>query len=68
MANDEPEFIIVGEKVALGPLRHDLAGAYARWMNQLEVRRGLDYRGIATSKSQDVLRSAAVCRFQSAST
>ncbi len=53
MASDEPEFIIVGEKVALGPLRHDLAGAYARWMNQLEVRRGLDYRGIATSQSQE---------------
>src|SRR5215213_11576402 len=53
MASDEPEFIIVGEKVALGPLRHDLAAAYARWMNQLEVRRGLDYRGVATSKSQE---------------
>jgi hypothetical protein len=53
MASDEPEFIIVGEKVALGALRHDLAGAYARWMNQLEVRRGLDYRGIATSQSQE---------------
>jgi diamine N-acetyltransferase len=53
MASGEPEFIIVGEKVALGPLRPDLAGAYARWMNQLEVRRGLDYRGIATSTSQE---------------
>jgi RimJ/RimL family protein N-acetyltransferase len=53
MGSDEPEFIIVGEKVALGPLRADLAPAYARWMNQLEVRRGLDYRGIATSKSQE---------------
>src|SRR5215207_6781426 len=53
MSSDEPEFIIAGERVALGPLRNDLAAAYARWMNQLEVRRGLDYRGIATSQSQE---------------
>ena len=32
-----------------GPLRRDLAAVYARWMNQLEVRRGLDYLGIATA-------------------
>jgi diamine N-acetyltransferase len=48
----EPDFIVVGEKVALGPLRRDLAAAYARWMNQLEVRRGLDQLGIATPQSQ----------------
>jgi RimJ/RimL family protein N-acetyltransferase len=47
------DFIVVGEKVALGPLRRDLAGAYARWMNQLEVRRGLNHLGIATPESQD---------------
>jgi diamine N-acetyltransferase len=53
MAAEEPEFIVVGEKVALGPLRHDLAASYARWMNQLEVRHGLDYRGISTASSQE---------------
>jgi diamine N-acetyltransferase len=53
MASDEPDFIVVGEKVALGPLRHDLADDYARWMNQPEVRRGLDYRGVASRESQD---------------
>jgi RimJ/RimL family protein N-acetyltransferase len=52
MDNHEPDFIVVGEKVALGPLRPDLAAAYARWMNQLEVRRGLDHLGIATPQSQ----------------
>ncbi len=52
MGNNEPDFIVVGEKVALGPLRADLAVAYARWMNQLEVRRGLDHMGIATPQSQ----------------
>jgi diamine N-acetyltransferase len=53
MDSDEPDFIVIGEQVALGPLRPDLATAYARWMNQLEVRRGLDYLGIATRQSQE---------------
>jgi RimJ/RimL family protein N-acetyltransferase len=53
MDRHEPDFIVVGEKVALGPLRADLAASYARWMNQLEVRRGLDHRGIATPQSQE---------------
>ena len=53
MDSHEPDFIVVGEKVALGPLRRDLADSYARWMNQLEVRRGLDQLGIATPQSQE---------------
>jgi diamine N-acetyltransferase len=53
MDSNEPDFIVVGEKVALGPLRTDLAATYARWMNQLEVRRGLDNMGIATPQSQE---------------
>jgi diamine N-acetyltransferase len=53
MDSDEPDFIVVGEKAALGPLRRDLAAAYARWMNELEVRRGLDHMGIATPQSQE---------------
>jgi RimJ/RimL family protein N-acetyltransferase len=51
--SDEPDFVVVGEKVALGPLRRDLAASYARWLNQLEVRRGLDEMGIATPESQE---------------
>ncbi len=53
MDSHEPDFIVVGEKVALGPLRRDLAASYARWMNELEVRRGLDQMGIATPQSQE---------------
>jgi diamine N-acetyltransferase len=53
MESAEPDFIVVGEKVALGPLRRDLAPDYARWMNQLDVRRGLDYLGIATPANQE---------------
>ena len=53
MTSGEPDFIVVGDKVALGPLRRDLAAAYARWCNQLDVRRGLDFRGIATPENQE---------------
>ena len=53
MESQEPDVLVVGEKVALGPLRRDLAGVYAGWMNQLEVRRGLAHRGIATPQSQE---------------
>ena len=53
MASDEPDFVIVGEKVALGPLRRDLAASYARWMNQPEVRRGHVRLGIASPQSQE---------------
>ena len=53
MDSHEPDLVVVGEKVALGPLRPDLAAAYARWMNQLDVRRGLDHLGLATPQSQE---------------
>ena len=53
MDSPEPDFIVVGEQVALGPLRRDLAADYARWMNELEVRRGLDLLGVATAQSQE---------------
>ena len=48
-----PEFVVVGEKVALGPLRRDLAAVYARWVNQLEVRRGLDVLGVVTPETEE---------------
>ena len=53
MDSHEPDYVVVGERDALGPLRRDLAASYARWMNQLEVRRGLDQMSIATPQSQE---------------
>jgi len=53
MESHEPDFIVVGDKVALGPLRRDLAADYARWMNQPDVRGGLNQMGIATPQSQE---------------
>jgi RimJ/RimL family protein N-acetyltransferase len=40
-ANDAPLINIVGERVALGPLRRDLLPLYARWMNDFSVTRTL---------------------------
>jgi diamine N-acetyltransferase len=45
---DAPDLIVVGELVALGPLRRDLAATYARWVNSAEVREGLLNLGIDT--------------------
>jgi diamine N-acetyltransferase len=53
MSGEEPDLIVVGEKVALGPLRRDLAATYARWANQIDVRRGLDRLGISTPESEE---------------
>jgi diamine N-acetyltransferase len=49
----DPEFLIEGERVALGPLRRDLAETYARWMNRLDVRGGLSNLGILDRASEE---------------
>jgi RimJ/RimL family protein N-acetyltransferase len=38
-AETEPILTLVGEKVALGPLRRELVPLYQRWMNDFEVTR-----------------------------
>ena len=53
MAEDRRDLIVVGERVALGPLRRDLAETYARWVNDLEVRHGLLHAGLATAQSEE---------------
>jgi diamine N-acetyltransferase len=53
MAGEEPDLVVFGDKVALGPLRRDLAASYARWANQIEARRGLDRRGLATPETEE---------------
>jgi diamine N-acetyltransferase len=53
MKRHEPDLIVVGDKVALGPLRRELAADYARWMNDPAVRDGLNQMGVATAQSQE---------------
>lgn len=50
--SDEPDLLAVGERVALGPLRTDLAEDYARWMNQTEVKHGTGALGILTPEAE----------------
>lgn len=51
--SDEPDIVVTGTKVALGPLRRDLAEEQARWLNSAEVRYGLMHRGLATKESEE---------------
>jgi diamine N-acetyltransferase len=53
MAGDRRDLIVVGERVALGPLRRDLAETYARWVNDLEVRHGLQFAGVMTPQTEE---------------
>src|SRR4051794_13417937 len=53
MAADRPDFIVVGERVALGPLRRDLAATYARCVTHLEVREGIGQMGIVTPVTEE---------------
>jgi RimJ/RimL family protein N-acetyltransferase len=38
---DQPQIIVRGDKVGLGPIRSDLIPTYQRWLNTLEVTRTL---------------------------
>ena len=48
----EPDLLMTGERAALGPLRVDLAPAYARWLNDPELRAGIMRRGLQTPEVQ----------------
>jgi diamine N-acetyltransferase len=48
-----PDEVLEGERVALGPLRKDLADTYRRWIHQLEVRRGLLSMGVYALEAEE---------------
>jgi RimJ/RimL family protein N-acetyltransferase len=48
-----PDLIVIGERVALGPLRRDLAATYARWVNAPDVREGLLNLGVDTTETAE---------------
>jgi diamine N-acetyltransferase len=56
----DPEYLIEGDRVALGPLRRDLAETYARWMNSLDVRGGLSNLGILDRGSEEAWLEATM--------
>jgi diamine N-acetyltransferase len=47
------EYLIEGERAALGPMRRDLAETYATWINRIEVRSGLSNLGIYDRQSEE---------------
>jgi RimJ/RimL family protein N-acetyltransferase len=53
MSAAEPDLVIAGERVGLGPLRVDLAETYGRWVNHAEVRFGLEHLGLATPQTEE---------------
>jgi diamine N-acetyltransferase len=46
------QYLVTGERAALGPLRRDLVPAYTEWMTQPEVRDGIAWAGIKTEDSE----------------
>ena len=48
----EPIINITGERVALGPMRRELLGAYLRWSNELAVLRNAPVPGPVTHEAQ----------------
>ena len=59
------EYLIEGERAALGPLRRDLAESYARWINRLDVRQNLSQLGIFDSQAEEAwVEDAANAQFQ----
>jgi RimJ/RimL family protein N-acetyltransferase len=51
------DYVLEGERVALGPLRMDLADTYRRWLHDLEVRNGILTPGIyALEAEEDYVR------------
>jgi diamine N-acetyltransferase len=50
---DVPDYVLEGERVALGPLRRDLADRYRRWLHDLEVRSGVLGVGIYALEAEE---------------
>jgi diamine N-acetyltransferase len=47
------EYLIEGERAALGPLRRELATTYAAWVNRVEVKSGLTNLGIFDPEAEE---------------
>jgi RimJ/RimL family protein N-acetyltransferase len=49
----EPNFILAGERAALGTLEREHLPALSRWFNDPDVRRGLAHRGILNVDAEE---------------
>jgi diamine N-acetyltransferase len=50
---DASDYVLEGERVALGPLRKDLADTYRRWVNDLDVRNGILNPGLYALEAEE---------------
>jgi diamine N-acetyltransferase len=48
----EPDFVLTGERAALGLLRREHVPSLARWFNDPEVRSGLAHRGLVNEDAE----------------
>jgi diamine N-acetyltransferase len=55
-----PDYVLQGERAALGPLRKDLADTYRRWLHDLEVRRGILSPGIYALEAEEAWVEEAI--------
>jgi RimJ/RimL family protein N-acetyltransferase len=57
---DAPDYVLEGERVALGPLRKDLADTYRRWIHDLEARSGLLNPGLYALEAEEAYVDQAI--------
>jgi RimJ/RimL family protein N-acetyltransferase len=50
--SEASDFVLVGERAALGPLKREHIPSLTRWINDPEVRRGLAYRGLPNEDAE----------------
>jgi diamine N-acetyltransferase len=58
---DAPDYVLEGERVALGPLRKDLAD-YRRWVHDLEVRTGILTVGVYALEAEEAWVEEAIAK------
>jgi hypothetical protein len=59
---DVPDYVLEGERVALGPLRKDLADRYRRWLHDLEVRMGILTVGVYALEAEEAWVQEAIAK------
>ena len=57
-----PDYVLEGERVALGPLRKDLADRYRRWVHDLEVRSGILTVGVYALEAEEAWVEEAIAK------
>ncbi|HEX5901198.1 MAG TPA: GNAT family protein [Solirubrobacteraceae bacterium] len=57
---DAPDYVLEGERVALGPLRTDLADTYRRWLHDLDVRNGILNPGLYALEAEEAWVEEAI--------